>query len=122
VPRGQKRTEVLPLALLGICTAFKEDLQASVAKLASDPFRQHTHTSTATFVHSDFEKCTHVFLLQDTLRRALEPPYSGPYQVLSHREDTLQLFLLVTPVTVSADMVKPATTSWQIYFYLVYTL
>jgi hypothetical protein len=29
----QQWTEVLPLVLLGICTAFKEDLQASVAEL-----------------------------------------------------------------------------------------
>jgi cleavage and polyadenylation specificity factor subunit 1 len=31
------------------------------------------HASPATFVRSDLEKCTHVFLHQDTTRRALEP-------------------------------------------------
>jgi hypothetical protein len=41
------------------------------------------HASPATFVHSDLEKCTHVFLRQDATRRVLEPPDSGPYQVLS---------------------------------------
>jgi hypothetical protein len=104
------------LVLLGIRKAYKEDLQASVAKLVSreplripgelltptaepaDPahliteLRQHMtrlrpipaarHTSPSTFVHSDIESCTHVFLRQDTTRRALEPPYSGPYRVL----------------------------------------
>jgi hypothetical protein len=39
---------------------------------------------------------------------AVEPPYNGPYQVLSRREKTLQLLVREKPVTVSADRVKPA--------------
>jgi cleavage and polyadenylation specificity factor subunit 1 len=126
----QHWTEVLPLVLLGIRTAFKENLQASVAELVygeplripgelltptSDPvgpvdpahhiteLRQNMarlipipatrHASPATFVHSDLEKCTRVVLRQDATRRALEPHYSGPYQVLSRREKTLQIFV-----------------------------
>jgi hypothetical protein len=126
--------------VLGIRTAFKEDLRASVAELvygeqlripgellapAADPvdpahliteLRQHMarlrpvpaarHASPATFMHNDLEKCTHVFLHQDTIRRALEPPYSGPYQVLSRREKTMQLLVRGRPVTVSIDRVK----------------
>jgi hypothetical protein len=65
------------------------------------------HASSATFVHKDLHNCTHVFLRQDATRRALEPPYSGPYQVLSWREKTLQLIVRGKPVTVSADRVKP---------------
>jgi cleavage and polyadenylation specificity factor subunit 1 len=140
----QQWTEALPLVLLGIRTAFKDDLQASVAELVygdslriprklliptADPvdpahltteLRQHMarvrpvpaawHTSPATFVHSEFKRCTHVFLRQDTKRRALEPPYSGPYNVLSRREKTLQHLLRGRPVTVSTDRVKPAYT------------
>jgi hypothetical protein len=60
------------------------------------------HASSATFVHKDLHNCTHVFLRQDATRRALEPPYSGPYQVLS------QLLVRGKAVTVSADRVKPA--------------
>lgn len=33
------------------------------------------HASPTTFVHSDHENCTNVFLHQDTTRRSLEPPY-----------------------------------------------
>jgi hypothetical protein len=117
----QQWTEVLPLVLLGIHMAFKEDLQASVAELMyGEPLRipgelltptadtvdpahlvtelcQHMaclrpvvaarHTSLATFVHRDFEKCTHIFLHQDTTRQALEPPYSSPCNS-SHAGDT----------------------------------
>jgi cleavage and polyadenylation specificity factor subunit 1 len=100
-------TEALPLVLLGIHTAFKEALQASLAELVyseplripselvtptADPvdpahliteLRQHMaclrpilatrHASPATFMHCDLEKCIHVFLWQDTIRRALVP-------------------------------------------------
>jgi hypothetical protein len=66
------------------------------------------HASSATFVHKDLQNCTHVFLREDATRRALEPPYSGPYQVLSRREKTLQLLVRGKPVIVSADRVKRA--------------
>jgi hypothetical protein len=66
------------------------------------------HASSARFVHKDLCNCTHVFLRQDATRRVLEPPYSGPCQVLSRREKTLWLFVRCKPVTVSADRVMPA--------------
>jgi cleavage and polyadenylation specificity factor subunit 1 len=138
----QHWAEALPLVLLGVLTAFKTDLQASVAdpvygkplripgKLLSpttDPVEQAhlitqlcqrrarprpvlaaRHASPATFVHKDLHNCTHVFLHQDTISRALEPPYSGPYQVLLQRWKMMQLRVGGKPVTVSADRVKPA--------------
>jgi cleavage and polyadenylation specificity factor subunit 1 len=138
----QQWAEALPLVLLGIRTAFKEDLHPSVPELVYgkplripgelltpstnpvDPalliteLRQHMarlrpvpaarHTSPATFIHSALEECTHVFLRQDAMRRALEPPYSGPYKVLSRRDKVLQLLVRGRPVTVSTDRVKPA--------------
>jgi hypothetical protein len=138
----QRWTEALPLVLLEIRTAFKADLQVSVAELVyGEPLRipgelltptadpvdpahliiqlhQHMarlrpvpavrHASPATFVHKDLHNCTHVLLCQDATRRALEPPYSGPYQVLSRKEKTLQVLVHGKPVTVSADRVKPA--------------
>jgi hypothetical protein len=61
----------------------------------------------ATFVHSDLEKGTCVFLHHDTTRRALESHYSGPYRVLSRREKMLQLLVCGRPVTMSTDWVKP---------------
>jgi hypothetical protein len=42
------------------------------------------------------------------MRRALEPQYSGPYQVLSRRDKTLLLLVHGRPVTVSTDRAKPA--------------
>jgi hypothetical protein len=81
-------------------------LRRHMARLRPVPAAHHA--SSATFVHKDLHNCMHVFLRQDTTRRALEPPYSGPYQVLSRRAKTLKLLVRGKPVTVSADRVKPA--------------
>jgi hypothetical protein len=66
------------------------------------------HASPGTSVHKDLQTCTHVFLRQYATRKALEPPYSGPYQVLSRQEKTLKLLVRGKPITVSTDRVKPA--------------
>jgi cleavage and polyadenylation specificity factor subunit 1 len=67
------------------------------------------HARPGTFVHKDLHTCTHVFLRRDaTTRLALEPPYSGPNQVISRTEKTLQLLVRDKPITVSTDRVKPA--------------
>ena len=132
----------LPLVLLGMRTAFKEDLQASVAELvygetlripgelltasptAGDPskvitqLRRHfeqlrpvpaaRHASPAVFIHKDLADSTHVFLRQDTLRRPLDPPYSGPHKVLARTKKTLRIVINGQHVTVSTGRVKPA--------------
>jgi hypothetical protein len=67
-----------------------------------------TEHSPDTFADKDLRDCTHVFLRQDARRRATEPPYSGPYQVLSRRRKTLQLLVSGKPITVSTRRVKPA--------------
>jgi hypothetical protein len=82
------------------------ELRQYMARLR--PVPADRHASPATFVHSALEECTNVFLRQDATRRALEPPYSGPYQVLSRRDKTLQLLVGGRPVTLSSDRVKAA--------------
>jgi hypothetical protein len=52
------------------------DFHQQLARLRPVPAARHA--SPATFVHSNLKKCTHVFLHQDTMCRALEPPCSGP--------------------------------------------
>jgi len=48
------------------------------------------NASLAAFVHKDMTDSTHVFLRQDTVRRTLYPPYSGPYNVLARTKKTLR--------------------------------
>jgi cleavage and polyadenylation specificity factor subunit 1 len=135
-------TEALPLVLLGIRSAYKEDLGTSVAELVyGEPLRvpgelltpttptvepahfiqqlrRHMsqlrpvpaarHSSPATFIHRDLKDATHVFLRQDTIRRALEPPYSGPHKVIARTEKTFKISVRGKQIIVSADRVKPA--------------
>jgi hypothetical protein len=82
------------------------ELRPHMARLRPIPASRHTFP--ATFVHSDLDTCTHVFLRQNALRRALEPPYSGQYWILSRRDKMLGLLVCGKPVTVSTDRVKPA--------------
>ena len=66
------------------------------------------HASPGTFVHKDLPDSSHVFLRQDGSRRALQPPYSGPHQVIARTDKTLEIFLRGRHVNVSIDRVKPA--------------
>jgi hypothetical protein len=67
-------------------------LRQHMARLRPVPAARHS--CPATFVHKDLHSCTHIFLRQDALHRALEPPYSGPYRVLSRREKTMKLLVI----------------------------
>jgi len=46
------------------------------------------HASLATIIHKDLRDSTHVFLWQDSIRRALEPPYTGPHKVIARTDKT----------------------------------
>ena len=135
-------TETLPLVLLGIRSAHKEDLNTSSAELVYgetlripgefleqssqkdeiQPFLQQLrrrmnalrptpatrHANQAVFVHKDLKNSTHVFLRQDAIRRPLQPPYSGPFKVLSRADKTFKIEVRGRPVTVSIDRLKPS--------------
>lgn len=136
----------LPLVLLGMRSAFKEDIQASVAELLygetlslpgellvspgatghEEPsdfvvhLRRHMaklrptptshHTKPTPFIFKDLATATHVMLRDDTVRRSMQPPYSGPHKVLSRAEDgkTLSIEVKGKHLTVSVDRLKPA--------------
>ena len=60
------------------------------------------------FIPPGLSSCTHVFLRCDRVRRPLESPYTGPYEVLRRREKTLTINVGGEPNVVSVDRVKPA--------------
>ncbi|KOB75394.1 putative gag-pol protein [Operophtera brumata] len=49
----------------------------------------------------------HAFLRDNTVRRSLQPPYTGPYKILARRPTTITL--AGRNHEVSVDRVKPAT-------------
>jgi hypothetical protein len=68
--------------------AFIQQLHHHMSQLC--PVAAACHSSPATFIHRDLKDATHVFLWQDTICHTLDPPYSGPNKVITHREKTFK--------------------------------
>ncbi|XP_014211730.1 uncharacterized protein LOC106641730 [Copidosoma floridanum] len=139
----QSWVDALPMVLLGLRSAYKEDLEASPAEmvfgtalrlpgqffvtssvqanhinfvhslkqlfLSLRPVPASRHSNNHPFSYRDLRTCSHVFLRIDSIRRPLEPPYSGPHRVLErtgHR--TFVIERAGAPKEVSVDQLKPA--------------
>lgn len=67
------------------------------------------HIRNKTFVYKDLYTCTHVFLRDDTVKRPLEHPYSGPHRLIKRISDRVFSIDVNGQVTnVSTDRLKPA--------------
>ncbi|XP_058810253.1 uncharacterized protein LOC131675338 [Phymastichus coffea] len=82
--------QTLPLVLLGIRSAFKKDIKATSADM-------------------ELSKCSHAFLKQGPFLKALQPPYTGPYEIMDRNTKTITLKICNKPTKVSIDRVKPAS-------------
>ncbi|GBM25239.1 hypothetical protein AVEN_153421-1 [Araneus ventricosus] len=117
--------DAIPLVLVGIRTSFKENLATSSAelvygstlKLPEDFFiaprslpTSH-HCSGPVFVSGDILTASHVFLSIGRIPKSLEPPYAGPYKVLSRTSEVFTMKVDGRPVTVSIDRLKEAHMS-----------
>lgn len=135
----------LPLVLLGIRSAFKEDIKATSSEMVYGetlrlPFELFSsnlenknldvtssflsslrefmsrlrpapasrHCQPGVFVFKELSKCSHVFLKEGPILKALQPPYTGPYEVIDRDEKTITLKIRNKPTKVSIDRVKPA--------------
>ena len=85
---------------------FVDRLQQHLSDLAAKPTRQYKRNNV--FVHPDLEDCTHIFLRDDQVRRPLQPPYLGPYPVITRTNKTYEVTINNKKRIVSADRVKPA--------------
>ncbi|KXJ84017.1 hypothetical protein RP20_CCG022097 [Aedes albopictus] len=84
-------------------TNLREKMSTLVPRSASN-----NDTQRLVFIPKDLNDCTHVFLKTDKVRAALEPPFSGPYEVISRAAKTFTIKVKNKPITVSIDRVKPA--------------
>jgi cleavage and polyadenylation specificity factor subunit 1 len=137
--------QALPLVLLGLRSAFSEDLQASPAELVyGEPLRlpgeliaastisppsedpsnfvirlrrqmenlrpvpTTHHSSQKPFVFQELSTCSHILLRDDSLRRPLQPTFTGPYLVLKRDPKRFTISINGKEVCVSIDRVKPA--------------
>lgn len=137
-------SEALPLVLLGIRTAWKEDIQATAAELVYgesprlpgeflsprdgstpadvtdfasrlraqitklSPRPAKWHITQTFYVPRKLSTASHVFLRKGQACRSLEPPYSGPYKVITRADKTFDIEVQGKVVTVSIDRLKPA--------------
>ncbi|KAJ0172529.1 hypothetical protein K1T71_011668 [Dendrolimus kikuchii] len=74
------------------------------------PVPASRHSQPGHFTFKELATCSHVFLREDAVRRPLQPPYTGPYQVVERSSDgkTITINLKGKPAVVSVDRVKPA--------------
>ncbi|GFT99833.1 uncharacterized protein NPIL_28021 [Nephila pilipes] len=61
---------------------FVTKLQQHMAELK--PLKSPSNRKQNIFVHKDLKSCLHVFVRIDRVKKALEPPYEGPYAVINN--------------------------------------
>ena len=66
------------------------------------------HTTPSSYIHKDLFSTPNVWMRTDRVRRSLEAPYTGPYQVLERNQKYFVLELPQGKTTVSIDRLKPA--------------
>ncbi|GIY86347.1 uncharacterized protein CDAR_513551 [Caerostris darwini] len=71
--------------------------------------RQQAHR--AEFVSKYLSTCSHIFLRSDTIKKGLQSPYEGPFQVLSRSEKVFKLLIHGRQPVVNIDHLKPAYIS-----------
>ncbi|KXJ67993.1 hypothetical protein RP20_CCG006763 [Aedes albopictus] len=93
--------------LRGSTESFVTNLREKMSSVVPRP-ASNNDTKRHVFVPKDLGTCTHVFLKTDKVRAALEPPFTGPYEVLTRTSKTLTIKIKNKEVTVSIDRLKPA--------------
>jgi len=68
--------------------------------------KRHGHK--ATFVFKDMSTTSHVFVRHDAPTGTLQPPYDGPYEVISRGDKTFRLKVKGKAVNISVDRLEPA--------------
>ncbi|XP_064479324.1 uncharacterized protein K02A2.6-like [Ornithodoros turicata] len=91
---------------LSDASSFLAKLRATMSRIRPSPTRRHLRSHT--FVAPDLATSTHVFVRRDSVRRALQPHYDGPYLVLERHPKWYRLSIQGRPDTVSLDRLKPA--------------
>jgi len=66
------------------------------------------HSSPKPYVPADLKDCSHVWLRIDRVRRSLEAPYSGPFEVVKRLPKIFVIKVGANEQTVSIDRLKPA--------------
>ena len=143
-PNPDSWMDTLPLVLLGLRTALKEDISATAAEMVygttlrlpgefftpspttslPDPsdfvIQLKSHFQTIIRPHPpriaqrnsniphNLSTATHVFVRHDGVRKPLQPPYDGPFPIISRTDKHFTIALNNRNDTISIDRLKPA--------------
>jgi len=88
-----------PSDMLSRMRAFARGLRPTAPRVP------HRHV----YVDPRLRTCSHVFIRCDRVRRPMEPPYDGPFEVRQRGDKTFQVIINGFLDTVSIDRLKPAT-------------
>ncbi|KAF2350485.1 hypothetical protein FHG87_018758 [Trinorchestia longiramus] len=96
-------------------TTSPELLQTFLSEMQSIDFRRCSedtcHSSLPSYVLPDLQTCDKVWLRVDRVRKSLEAPYTGPFEVLRRSPKTFTPKLPQGESTVSIDMLKSANVA-----------
>ena len=87
-----------------------QDFATNLKQVMSNlqPVQPRQANSQKTFVSQDLSSCTHVFVRVDSVRKPLQPPYEGPFEVVRRTRKTVTINRNNSPDVISIDRVKPA--------------
>lgn len=132
----------LPMILLGLRTAHREDMKCSAADLVYGqglripgeffdapkecndrtdfskrlhnvfdslrPVETTNHSKKRFFINKQLMKSTHVFVRFDAVKKPLQKPYDGPYEVLHRENKFMDVLIKGKAQRISIDRLKPA--------------
>ena len=86
-------------------SSYVAKLQESMKHLRASPPRQHQRQF---YVSDALQTCTHVFIRRDSVRKPLQAPYDGPYEVLNRTPKHFTVEVKGRKEVISLDRLKPA--------------
>ena len=87
-------------------TDYVQTLKTTMRRLRAVP--PHQCTNRSVHLPPDLANSTHVFIRHGTIRKPLQPPYDGPYRVISHTSKYYSVDVNGKQEVVSVDCLKPA--------------
>ena len=87
-------------------TNYVQTLKSIMQKLHAVPPRQSN--SRPVYIPPDLSTSTHVFLRYDAVRKPLQPPYTGPYKVITRTSKHFTIDVNGKQEVVSVDRLQPA--------------
>ncbi|XP_014209263.1 uncharacterized protein LOC106639939 [Copidosoma floridanum] len=86
--------------------SFFSSLREFMSRLRPAPASRHCQPGV--FVFKELSDCSHAFLKEGLILKALQPPYTGPYEIVERDQKTVPLRIRGNSIKVSVNRVKPA--------------